>query len=70
MMKHLNRMLLLLILTMLFMSSISFAQRFGRNKVQYENKDWEYIQTRHFDLYYYQGGRRLAEFAASVLATR
>ena len=50
----------------MFINNLSFAQKYGRNKVQYENKDWEYIQTRHFDLYYYQGGRRLAEFAASV----
>lgn len=44
----------------------AIGQQFGRNKVQYENKKWEFIQSTHFDIYYYQGGRRLAEFAADV----
>jgi len=48
---------------------ISYSQKFGRNKVQYENKDWEYIQSNHFDIYYYQGARRLAEFAADAAET-
>jgi Tol biopolymer transport system component len=43
-----------------------YGQQFGLNKVQYENKQWEYIQSEHFDFYYYQGGRQLAEFAASI----
>jgi hypothetical protein len=43
-----------------------WAQDFGTNKVQYQNKNWEYIQSEHFDLYYYQGGRHLAEFAADI----
>ena len=45
---------------------LALAQQFGRNKIQYQNKTWEYIQSEHFDVFYYQGGRRLAEFAASV----
>ena len=44
----------------------SFGQYFGRNKVQYESKEWEFIQSKHFDLYYYEGGKVLAEFAANV----
>ena len=32
-----------------------FAQ-FGKNIVQYEEFDWKYIQTAHFDIYYYNNG--------------
>ncbi len=44
----------------------AWGQQFGRNKVQYVDLDWKYIQSEHFDFYYYQGGRNLAEFAAAV----
>ncbi|MEM1043537.1 MAG: BamA/TamA family outer membrane protein [Bacteroidota bacterium] len=39
--------------------------RFGKNKVQYENLDWQYLQSTHFDIFYYEpGGRALADFTA------
>ncbi|MDP4233024.1 MAG: biopolymer transporter Tol [Bacteroidota bacterium] len=37
---------------------------FGKNKVEYKHFDWHYLQSPHFDIYFYQGGRELAEFAA------
>jgi Tol biopolymer transport system component len=37
---------------------------FGKNKVEYKDFDWKYIQSPHFDVYFYQGGRELAEFCA------
>jgi WD40 repeat protein len=37
---------------------------FGKNKVQYKDFDWKFIQSPHFNIYFYQGGRDLAEFAA------
>src|ERR1035437_2767721 len=37
---------------------------FGKNKVEYKEFDWKFIQSPHFDVYYYQGGRELAEFTA------
>ena len=43
----------------------AFAQ-FGKNKVQYKVFDWKYIQTKHFDIYFNQGGKDLAEFTAIV----
>jgi len=43
----------------------SFAQ-FGRNKVQYKNFDWYYIQTTHFDIYFSLEGDKLAEFTAKA----
>ncbi len=42
------------------------AQSFGQNKVQYVDFDWSFIQTPHFDVYYYDDQLDLAEFAAEV----
>ena len=42
------------------------AQSFGQNKVQYREFDWNFIQTPHFDIYYYGDQQDLAEFAAEV----
>ncbi len=39
---------------------------FGKNKVIYRNFEWYYIQSRHFDVYFYEGGQKLAEFTAAV----
>ena len=43
--------------------SVLFGQ-FGQNIVQYENFDWRYIQSRHFDIYFSTDGRTHAEFVA------
>lgn len=40
-----------------------FAQ-FGQNKVQYKEFKWKYLQTRHFDVYFSQGGEEIAQFTA------
>ncbi len=40
---------------------------FGKNKVQYDTFEWSYIQSDHFDVYFYDGGYELALFAATVL---
>lgn len=42
------------------------AQTFGKNKIQYKNFDWELISSQHFDVYYYQGGRELANRVAAI----
>lgn len=39
--------------------------QFGKNKVQYIDFQWSYIQSDHFDVYFAQGGQYLAEFAAA-----
>ncbi|MDA0986554.1 MAG: peptidase MA family metallohydrolase [Bacteroidetes bacterium] len=39
---------------------------FGKNKVQYKNFVWSYIQTEHFDIYYYENGEYLSKFTASA----
>jgi Tol biopolymer transport system component len=41
-----------------------FAQYFGKNKVQYQKHDWEYVQSKHFDVYYYRKNRTVGEFVA------
>ena len=38
---------------------------FGKNRVQYENFEWRFIETDHFDIYYYdQKNYHLAQFTA------
>jgi len=37
----------------LCLPSILPAQYFGRNKVQWEQFDWQVLKTEHFDIYYY-----------------
>lgn len=38
---------------------------FGKNRVQYQDFDWRFIQSKHFDVYYYgEKNYELAEFAA------
>ncbi|MBU2446753.1 MAG: DPP IV N-terminal domain-containing protein [Bacteroidetes bacterium] len=55
----------ILFLILLIFSTNSFAQ-FGRNKVQYKKFNYSFIQSEHFDVYFTQGGERLASFAAVV----
>ncbi len=57
-----------LILNIIFVLSIStslFGQ-FGQNKVQYNDYEWFYIQTEHFDIYFTEEGKINAEFCAAV----
>ncbi|MFP4548233.1 MAG: peptidase MA family metallohydrolase [Fidelibacterota bacterium] len=54
------------LLLMIFLSS-SLTGQYGKNKVTYDEFDWKYIQTENFDIYFYQGGQKLAEFAAPII---
>jgi hypothetical protein len=38
--------------------------KFGKNRVQYQRFDWQYITTNNFEVYYYEGGLELAQLAA------
>jgi len=40
------------------------AQYFGKNKVQYTDFNWSYIQSEHFDVYFADGGYEIAAFTA------
>lgn len=42
------------------------ASSFGKNKVQYTYFEWKYLTTEHFNIYYSQGGRKIADFTADV----
>ena len=56
----------LLILAVLLIHHNLQASMFGRNTVQYTYFQWEYLTTEHFNIYYNQGGREVADFAAEV----
>ncbi len=40
--------------------------RYGKNKVQYDDQQWNFVQSKHFDVYYYEGGYYLANFTAKA----
>lgn len=42
------------------------CQGFGKNKVQYFNQRWSYLQSEHFDVFFYEGGYTIAEFVATT----
>ena len=42
------------------------AQRYGRNKVQYENFDWKVLSTPHFEIFFYEEEADLAARAAII----
>jgi Tol biopolymer transport system component len=54
---------------LLIYAGIIYPQIFGKNKVQYRKFDWKYIQSEHFDIYYYEDNKHLAEFVADVVET-
>ncbi len=41
-------------------TGVASAQYFGQNKVQYEMFDWRWIQSDHFEVYFYAGSDSLA----------
>ncbi|MCM2271992.1 MAG: hypothetical protein NDJ18_05495 [candidate division Zixibacteria bacterium] len=51
------------------LASLVSAQEtsFGKNKVQYKNFEWYFIQSRHFDIHYYENAYPTAKFTAAVL---
>ena len=50
-----------------FWPGSAHAQRFGRNKIQYHNYEWQVMSTPHFDIHYYKGAEAFAVRAALVL---
>ncbi|MFC2150504.1 BamA/TamA family outer membrane protein [Calditrichota bacterium] len=59
-------MLSLSIATVLAICSDANTANFGKNTVQYTYFDWKYLTTEHFDIYYNQGGRGIADFGAEI----
>lgn len=50
---------------LIFLPTIIFAQ-FGQNKVQFNQYEWYFIQTKHFDIYFTEDGKKIAEFASKA----
>ncbi|HOC89895.1 MAG TPA: biopolymer transporter Tol, partial [bacterium] len=50
------------LLLILLASGSSHAQYFGKNKVQYTNFNWQYVQSEHFNVYFTDGGDNIAAF--------
>ncbi len=55
-----------LFITMILLFSTQALFGFGKNKVIYKNFEWYYLQSKHFDIYFYEGGQDIAEFTAEV----
>lgn len=57
---------------LLLCSGQGFAQnffhpnQFGKNRLQYQRFDWHYIETPHFEIYYYNNGYTIAKIAAAM----
>ena len=57
---------IVILLVQLYPIQPIFAQSFGKNKVQYQDFDWKYVQSKYFDVYYYGEEEALAVFVADV----
>lgn len=68
-MKFKISIVLLMCLFILGIHEVTHAQfSFGKNRVQYNKFDWRFIQSDHFDIYYYDSKNYyLAEFSAYAL---
>ena len=62
-------MRLMLVITLTFLASLSYAQfyngmnmEFGKNRVQWKDFHWSYYEQETFDVYFYQGGDELAKY--------
>ena len=59
--------LLILLLVISALPAAAQDTYFGKNKVQYRNFEWNYIQTDHFDIHYYDDSYELADFTAKEM---
>ncbi|RCK76534.1 MAG: tolB protein precursor [Ignavibacteriae bacterium] len=58
---------IILFLTLLFVTnSVSQENIFGKNKVQYKKFNTYFIQSSHFDVYFFDDGYSIAEFTADA----
>ncbi|MFC1693775.1 BamA/TamA family outer membrane protein [Candidatus Latescibacterota bacterium] len=59
-------LLIFVILVLFICTESAHAQYFGKNKVNYSVFEWNYIETKNFDIYYSKGGYEIALIAASI----
>lgn len=68
-----TRLIYLFILFWTFFSTNLPAQstleRYGKSRVQYKKFNWRNLSTPNFDVYYYDYGKRLSDFAVRYLET-
>src|SRR5574342_466508 len=63
---------LLFISTLLFINAAQAQfyngtqMQFGKNRVQYDERFWSFYRYKNFEVYYYVGGRELAEYTGAV----
>ncbi len=62
----LKKILMLTIATSFFFPFSFIYAQFGKNKVQYQEFSWKYIQTSHFDIYFHSNNKLLANFTAHI----
>ena len=60
-MKLLRHIFILILLVF----NLSFAQ-FGQNKVQYDVFDWNFIQSKHFNIYFNGENKTISDFCAQT----
>lgn len=73
--KNFYLLLLYFLCAFLVTSHPSFAQNsfqttdedFGRNRIQYKEFKWRYLSAENFDVYFYQGGEKIAKEVAEYL---
>ncbi len=58
---------LLFLLNLIVPDDLSGQFYFGRNKIQYEQFDWQILKTDHFHIFYYKEEKAIARIAAAVL---
>jgi len=56
-----------LLITALALQAGAQETYFGKNKVRYKNFEWSFIQTRHFDIHFYEDAYPTAKFTAEVM---
>lgn len=48
-----------------FLMILPLMAQYGKNKVQYNDFKWHYLQSKHFDVYFYPGAYEIAVFVAN-----
>ncbi len=48
-------------------SAQNTLEKFGKNRIQYKKFEWKYISTPNFEIYFYDSGVRLSQFASRLL---
>lgn len=61
------KLFLSVVVTVLILGTVTPQEtNFGKNKVQYKKFEFYFIQSNHFDVYFTEGGRDIAQYAAEA----